>query len=136
MKMKVVESTMVKPISATPSTTMWISNLDLIIPPNYHVPILYFYRDANNLFHVTELKAALSRALVAFYPIAGRLKTENNRIEIDCNGEGALFVEAEADGYLDDFGHDFTPRADVTLFPAVDYSKGISAYPISLVQVR
>jgi len=35
----------------------------------------------------------MARALVAFYPLAGRLGVdEDGRLEISCNGEGALFV--------------------------------------------
>lgn len=104
MKMKVIESTMVKPISAMPTTTMWISNLDVRMPMNYHTHIFYLYMsgfsDSSEV-----LKAALSHALVDFYPMAGKLQknTENDRIEINCNGDGALFVEAEVPDDMDDY---------------------------------
>ncbi|KAK4483377.1 hypothetical protein RD792_010563 [Penstemon davidsonii] len=83
------------------------------------------------------IQAALARALVAFYPVAGRLNTnEDGRVEINCNGEGVLFVEAESDGVLDDLG-DFTPKPElkISLIPIVDYSQGISTYPLVLLQV-
>ncbi|KAI3463476.1 hypothetical protein Pfo_020139 [Paulownia fortunei] len=100
MKIKVTGSTMVRPMAAKPSASLWISNLDALMPANYHTLTLYFYRStgAANFFDPTVLKAALSRALVEFYPVAGRLKWDKDRIEINCNGEGALFVEADADG--------------------------------------
>ncbi|GJW82549.1 chloramphenicol acetyltransferase-like domain-containing protein, partial [Tanacetum coccineum] len=56
-------------------------------------------------------------------PVAGRLKEdEDGRIEIDCQGQGVLFVEVESDGVIDDFG-DFAPRMEcLELIPTVDYS--------------
>ncbi|XP_042058587.1 shikimate O-hydroxycinnamoyltransferase-like [Salvia splendens] len=82
------------------------------------------------------MRAALGRALVPFYPMAGRLKVdEDGRIEIDCNAEGVLFVEAEADGAVDDYG-DFAPSLELSrLIPLVDYSQGISAFPLLVAQV-
>ncbi|GKB23328.1 chloramphenicol acetyltransferase-like domain-containing protein, partial [Tanacetum coccineum] len=58
--------------------------------------------------------------------VAGRLKEdEDDRIEIDCQGQGVLFVEAVSDGVIDDFG-DFAPRMEcLELIPTVDYSLGI-----------
>ncbi|KAI3455220.1 hypothetical protein Pfo_011883 [Paulownia fortunei] len=68
--------------------------------------------------------------------MAGRLKRdEDGRIAIDCNAEGVLFVEAESDGVVDDFG-EFAPTLELRgLIPAVDYSQGISTYPLLVLQV-
>ncbi|KAL7152624.1 hypothetical protein ABFS83_04G110500 [Erythranthe nasuta] len=138
MKISVTSSEMVGPNAETPSGCMWLTNLDLVMPTYYHTRTVYFYRydggGAANFFHTTVLKAALSRALVEFYPMAGRLATENGRITINCNGEGVLFVEAECDGEIDDLG-DFAPRPELDLTPAVDYSLGISSFPLSMMQV-
>ncbi|GKD75453.1 chloramphenicol acetyltransferase-like domain-containing protein [Tanacetum coccineum] len=85
---------------------------------------VYFYGSngaATNFFDKKVIKDALESVLVAFYPVAGRLKEdEDGRIEMDCQGQGVLFVEAESDGVIDDFG-DFAPR----MIPTVDYSLGI-----------
>ncbi|TVU25982.1 hypothetical protein EJB05_28506, partial [Eragrostis curvula] len=60
-------------------------------------PLVHFYRanpDAT-AFDVARLKEALAKALVAFYPLAGRLDIDNEgRTEIICNNEGVLFVVA------------------------------------------
>lgn len=129
---------MVKPAQETPKRSLWNSNVDLVVP-NFHTPSVYFYRPtgAANFFDPKALKDALSRALVPFYPMAGRLKRdEDGRIEIDCNGEGVLFVEAESsDGTIDDFG-DFAPTLELRrLIPAVDYTQGISSYALLVLQV-
>lgn len=104
----------------------------------FSLPSVYFYRPTGsaNFFDPKVMKEALSRVLVPFYPMAGRLKRDDDgRIEIDCNGEGVLFVEAESDGVIDDFG-DFAPTLDLRkLIPAVDYSRGISASSLLVLQV-
>ncbi|KAL1564946.1 shikimate O-hydroxycinnamoyltransferase [Salvia divinorum] len=138
MKITVKESIMVKPMEETPRGSVWLSNLDLVLPDTYHTRWMYLYRydgDAG-FFNTAALKAALSRALVDFYPYAGRLrKDDNGRIEINCNGEGVLFVEAECDGSLDDLGDFCTPKPDLSLTPTVDYSHGISTFPLFLVKL-
>lgn len=136
----VTESTVVKPSESTPTTTLWISNIDSIFPTTMYARYLFFYRYSGNhgadFFDSAMLKSALGRTLVYFYPFAGRLTMNgNDRIEINCNGEGALFVVAKSDGALDDLG-DFSPRSDVSLIPPVDYSQGISGNPLLMVQVR
>nr|QIC52996.1 hydroxycinnamoyl CoA shikimate/quinate hydroxycinnamoyl transferase [Solanum nigrum] len=137
MKIEVRKSTMVQPATETPQLRLWNSNVDLVVP-NFHTPSVYFYRPTGspNFFDGKVLKEALSRALVPFYPMAGRLcRDEDGRIEIDCKGQGVLFVEAESDGVVDDFG-DFAPTLELRqLIPAVDYSQGIESYALLVLQI-
>lgn len=137
MIIEVRESTMVKPATETPRRVLWNSNLDLVIP-SIHTPSVYFYRPtgASNFFDPEIIKLGLSKALVPFYPMAGRLRRDDDgRIEIDCNGEGVLFVEAESNSVIDDFG-DFAPTPELRrLIPPVDYSGGIASYPLLVLQV-
>ncbi|KAM6552708.1 hypothetical protein CsatB_013470 [Cannabis sativa] len=133
---------MVKPAAATPRHVLWNSNVDQLVPRFLHVSTVYFYKPKqthhHNFFDSNILKEALSKVLVPFYPVAGRLlasSTESGRVDIDCNGEGVLFVEAETNSLVDDFG-DFKPSPKLkSLVPSVEYSKGISSYPLLLVQV-
>lgn len=128
---------MVQPATETPQLRLWNSNVDLVVP-NFHTPSVYFYRPTGspNFFDGKVLKEALSRALVPFYPMAGRLcRDEDGRIEIDCKGQGVLFVEADSDGVVDDFG-DFAPTLELRqLIPAVDYSQGIESYALLVLQI-
>ncbi|VFQ87269.1 unnamed protein product [Cuscuta campestris] len=138
MKINVKESTLVGPAEETPRRSLWNSNVDLVVP-NFHTPSVYFYRRppaAADFFDAGRLRAALARALVPFYPMAGRLKRdEDGRVEIDCNGAGVLLVVAESDGAVEDYG-DFAPTLELRrLIPAVDYSQGISSYPLLVLQV-
>lgn len=82
------------------------------------------------------LKEALSKVLVPFYPMAGRLgRDQKGRIEIKCNGEGVLFVEAETSHVIDDLG-DFESSSELQKFvPSVEYTEEISSYPLLLTQV-
>jgi len=128
---------MVAPAEETPRRPLWNSNVDLVVP-NFHTPSVYFYRPngASNFFDTAVMKAALSKALVPFYPMAARLRRDDDgRVELFCNGQGVLFVEAETTASIDDFG-DFSPSLELRqLIPAVDYSAGIETYPLLVLQV-
>ena len=135
---------MARPAEETPTKSIWLSSLDLtVLGP--HICTLYVYHPENsnntnncNFLDATILKESLRRALVPFYPMAGRLKEadHNGRLEIDCNGEGALFVEAETMHSLVDFG-DFKPSPELTrlVIPTCDYSKGHALIPLLMVQL-
>ncbi|GAU31866.1 hypothetical protein TSUD_114770 [Trifolium subterraneum] len=138
MLINVKDSTMVRPAEETPRRALWNSNVDLVVP-NFHTPSVYFYRPnagASNFFDAKIMKEALSKVLVPFYPMAARLRRdEDGRIELYCDGQGVLFVEAETTASVDDFG-DFAPTLELRqLIPAVDYSAGIETYPLLVLQV-
>ncbi|XP_071711491.1 shikimate O-hydroxycinnamoyltransferase-like [Rutidosis leptorrhynchoides] len=137
MKITIRKSTMVKPAKETPKTRLWSSNLDMVAP-NVHTPSVFIYRSngSPNFFDAKVMKESLSRTLVAFYPMAGRvIEDEHGRIEIDCQGQGVLFVEAESKGVLEDLG-DFAPTSDFNkLIPVVDYSLPTESNPILVLQV-
>ncbi|KAK9078840.1 hypothetical protein SSX86_002898 [Deinandra increscens subsp. villosa] len=142
MNVTITKSTIVPPSKTSPessssSNKLWTSNLDLVVG-RIHILTVYFYRPngSSSFFDPNVMKKALADVLVSFYPMAGRLgRDESGRIVIDCNGEGALFVEAEADSTLDDFG-EFTPSPEFRrLTPTVDYSGDISSYPLFFAQV-
>ncbi|EOY07827.1 Hydroxycinnamoyl CoA shikimate/quinate hydroxycinnamoyltransferase [Theobroma cacao] len=138
MEIAVKESTMVCPAEETPNRRLWVSNLDLVMTI-YHVPTVYFYRPngSSDFFDTKVLKESLGKILVPFYPIAGRLGyDENGRLEIICNAKGVLFIEAETTSIMDDLVQDFTDGSKVPqLAPKIDYSGGISSYPLLGLQV-
>ena len=97
---QVVESSLVSPSQGTPRGQLWLSPLDLLLVNRGHTPTVYFYRPAaaaGDFFDVARLKESMARALVDFYPLAGRLGVDaDGRFVIDCNAEGALFTVARA----------------------------------------
>ncbi|GAY42265.1 hypothetical protein CUMW_065470 [Citrus unshiu] len=78
----------------------------------FQVPLIFFYKNnpspsMKGKDPVKVIKEALSRALVYYYPFAGRLREgSDGKLMIDCNGEGVLFTEADADFSLDQLGDD------------------------------
>ncbi|KAH7307121.1 hypothetical protein KP509_22G046700 [Ceratopteris richardii] len=91
----------VYPSELTPSDTLELSNIDLTVL--FPVETVYFYpAKAPGDHHTSEIaknmKSALGKLLVYYYPYAGRFRfnKEKQRMEINCNGEGILFVEARS----------------------------------------
>ncbi|KAH9688011.1 Shikimate O-hydroxycinnamoyltransferase [Citrus sinensis] len=140
MEIQIKKSTTIHPAHETPKHCLQSSVLDLL-PRAAHIPFLYFFRqrqpnDSNNFFGAGLLKEGLGKVLVPFYLVAGRLgRDQNGRIEIKCNGQGVLFVEAETSYVLDDLG-DFESSFELQkLVPSVEYTKDISSYPLLITQV-
>uniref|UniRef100_A0A0D3GDL3 Uncharacterized protein n=1 Tax=Oryza barthii TaxID=65489 RepID=A0A0D3GDL3_9ORYZ len=114
---EVLTSEVVAPAEETPAGAVWLSNLDLAARRGY-TPTVYFYRrsgdDEAAFFAADAVRDGLARALVPFYPLAGRLGLagggEDGRVQIDCTGEGAVFVTARSGHYaLDDLMNEFVP---------------------------
>uniref|UniRef100_A0A0E0L8Q5 Uncharacterized protein n=1 Tax=Oryza punctata TaxID=4537 RepID=A0A0E0L8Q5_ORYPU len=124
MAVEIVDSSMVTAGEATPEHSIWLSNLDLLVARS-HTPTVYVYRRTGSdaaFFSPDVLKAALSKALVPFYPLAGRLSQDSTgRPEISCTGEGVLFVTARSDTTVDDLG-DLAPSDELRrmLVPEAD----------------
>ncbi|XP_078150649.1 putrescine hydroxycinnamoyltransferase 1-like [Carex rostrata] len=119
-----VQATIVTPSDETPKHKIWLSNLDIVSARGY-TPTIYVYPSTGiqDFFPAEAFKASLAKALVVFYPLAGRLSRdpETGRPEIDCTGEGVHFFTADLDATVDDF-KDFTPSTEMRkkLVPVVD----------------
>lgn len=134
----------VAPDRPTPRQSLYLSNLDDQRGVRYHIPRLLFYRSDSDSWKkkneedpVKVVKEALAKVLVHYYPFAGRLRdADNGKLTVDCTGEGVLFVEADADISLGDFGDLYPPipRGD-EFINNVPGSKKITDSPLLLVQV-
>ncbi|WOG81731.1 hypothetical protein DCAR_0100882 [Daucus carota subsp. sativus] len=104
MAIQVMSERIVKPAVSTPDhlRICKLSFFDQLAPPA-HVPLVSFYhndtvsRDQTRMY----LSKSLSQALARFYPLAGRFVRDG--FYVNCNDEGVLYVEAEADLELDEF---------------------------------
>lgn len=94
--------TLVKPSVPTPDhlRTCKLSIFDQLAPPA-HVPLVFFYENYPVEGKLEQLVNSLSETLTRFYPLAGRFVKDG--FYIDCNDDGALYVEAENDTDLSDF---------------------------------
>ncbi|KAK8294161.1 hypothetical protein V6Z11_D06G237300 [Gossypium hirsutum] len=105
---------------------------------NIHVPLPFFYKPngSSDFCKPQVLQEALSKTLVQFYPMAGRLgRDENGRLEMLCNAEGVLWIEAETTSAMDDLDG-LTPCSKLRkLVPTADYSGDISSCPLIMAQV-
>ncbi|KAK3131798.1 hypothetical protein QOZ80_6AG0511630 [Eleusine coracana subsp. coracana] len=110
-RVEVLTSELVIPADETPAESIWLSNLDLAARRGY-TPTVYFYRPNGEpgFFAADAVKHSLAKALVAFYPLAGRLGLDpTGRVQVDCTAEGAVFVTACSDYALDDLMNEFVP---------------------------
>ncbi|KAK4349448.1 hypothetical protein RND71_032203 [Anisodus tanguticus] len=56
------------------------------------------------------IKDGLSKTLVFYYPLAGRIiEGPNRKLMVNCNSEGILFVEADANVELEKLGESIKP---------------------------
>ncbi|KAM7251227.1 hypothetical protein ACFE04_023110 [Oxalis oulophora] len=103
LKVEILSRETIKPSSPTPHhlSKFKLSLLDQFTREIY-VSLLLFYpaKSDHDLLNISKgLKSSLSETLTRFYPYAGRFK---DGISIDCNDEGAVFVEAQVNKPMSD----------------------------------
>ena len=99
------EVTLVPPAEETQKGLYFLTNLDQNIA--VIVQTIYCFRSEEKGNEKTGevIKEALAKVLVDYYPLAGRLTISNEgKLIVDCTGEGAVFVEADADCEMADIG--------------------------------
>ncbi|KAJ1377955.1 Transferase [Sesbania bispinosa] len=132
------EPTRVQPAEETEKGLYFLSNLD----QNIAVPVrtVYCFKSASrgNEDAAQVIKDSLSKILVPYYPMAGKLMigTEGKLI-VDNTGEGAVFVEAEADCNIEDIGDLTKPDPDALgkLVYDTPGAQNILEMPLMAVQV-
>ncbi|KAG9449738.1 hypothetical protein H6P81_009703 [Aristolochia fimbriata] len=88
------QPTLVPPKLPTPRHFLYLSNLDDQKFLRFSIKYLYLYKKS---VPVDALRSSLSRVLVDYYPFAGRVRRSEEdpeKLQIECNGQGALFAEA------------------------------------------
>nr|XP_018683829.1 PREDICTED: rosmarinate synthase-like isoform X2 [Musa acuminata subsp. malaccensis] len=85
----------------TPSGRLPLSSMDRIAAVRVLADTILVFQQG--LAPAKAIKAALSRALVPYYPVAGRIfEPRPGEPEVACTGEGVWFVEASVDCNLKD----------------------------------
>uniref|UniRef100_A0ACD5UWB6 Uncharacterized protein n=1 Tax=Avena sativa TaxID=4498 RepID=A0ACD5UWB6_AVESA len=99
---------LVGPAGPTPRELKRLSDIDDQDGLRFHIPVIHLYRSEASMSGrdpVAVLRDAVGRALVHYYPLAGRLRElEGRKLAVDCTGDGVLFIEADADVRLEHLG--------------------------------
>ncbi|GAU50843.1 hypothetical protein TSUD_76110 [Trifolium subterraneum] len=139
MNIKLGEPTLVLPAEPTKKGLYYLSNLDQNIA--YPVRTIYCYKSSSkgNENVAQVIKDSLSKILVHYYPMAGRLTiSSEGKLIIDCTEEGVVFVEAEANCMMEDLG-DMTKPNNIEILRKLVYdihtAKNLLEIPPLLIQV-
>ncbi|CAJ2631533.1 unnamed protein product [Trifolium pratense] len=133
---------LVQPAAPTPHEIKLLSDIDNQECLRFYFPMIFMYHHEPSMTKkdpVKVLRHALSQTLVYYYPFAGRIREgAGGKLMVDCNGEGVMFIEAEADTTLDQFGdslHPPFPWFQQLLDDDVHGTQQIIDHPILLMQV-
>jgi hypothetical protein len=123
---------LVAPSSATPRETLRLSVIDRVAGLRHLVRSLHVFDgrlgggggEAAVRTPAETLREALGKALVDYYPFAGRFVEEDGEVRVACTAEGAWFVEAAAACTLEEVKHldhpMVIPKEDLLPEPAPD----------------
>ncbi|KAK1611652.1 hypothetical protein QYE76_035325 [Lolium multiflorum] len=102
------EPVLVSPAATTPTETKALSDLDDAEGMRFYSSGIHLYRadpSKQGVDPAAVIREALARALVPYYPLAGRIREEAGRkLVVDCEAQGVMFVDADADLTAADFG--------------------------------
>lgn len=123
--------TLIVPGEPTPAGKLSLSWIDRYPSHRGMVDTLHVFEHGHNTTPVI-IKKALSQALVLYYPLAGRLvKSDSGELEVDCTGDGVLFIEAFANCTLEDVRYLELPlmisKDEILPFPLSENVKAIGA---------
>ncbi|KAK7397025.1 hypothetical protein VNO78_18190 [Psophocarpus tetragonolobus] len=98
---------LVKPAEETPLSTLELSAIDRLPALRCNARTLHVFKHGPEAARI--IREALSKALVPYYPLAGRLKESHpGFLQIQCSGDGVWYVEAYSHSTLHsvNFFHD------------------------------
>ena len=138
-KVRRCEPELISPAKPTPHEFKQLSDVD--DQEREHVPNIILYRydqSREGKDPVKVIREALAQTLVFYYPFAGRLREGlDGKFIVECTGEGIMFIEANADVTLEEFGdapHPPFPCEDELLY-VVPGSGELLNCPLLLIQV-
>lgn len=109
------EAVLVPPAEETEKGLYYLSNLDQNIAVIVRTIYCFKSNSRGNEEAFEVIKNGLSKVLVHYYPLSGRLTiSPEGKLIVDCTGEGAVLVEAEASCSIEEIG-DITKPDPVTL---------------------
>lgn len=138
--MHVKEATLITPSEPTPNHILQLSALDfqLFVRFTFQYLLVYKpYRGLDRAATTDNLKSALSRALVPYYPLAGRLRTraDGPGLEVVCRAQGAVFIDVDSSSTVSEFEGAPTRREQWRRFLSVDVADVLKGTPPLVVQL-
>ncbi|KAE8652332.1 benzyl alcohol O-benzoyltransferase [Cucumis sativus] len=133
---------LIAPANPTPYEFKQLSDMDDQQSLRFHMPLVNIYHHNPSLEGrdpVKVIKEAIGKALVFYYPLAGRLREGPGRkLFVECTGEGILFIEADADVSLEQFKdtlpYSLSSMEINIIHNALNY-EGVLNSPLLLIQV-
>ncbi|KAG4207247.1 hypothetical protein ERO13_A03G054200v2 [Gossypium hirsutum] len=132
------EPTRVLPAEETKKGLYYLGNLDQNIA--VIIRTIYFFQSESkgNEDAAEQVKNGLSKILVHHYPLAGRLTiSSEGKLIVDCTGEGAVFVEAEANCGIEEMGDITKPDPNILgkLVYEISGAQNLLEIPLLVIQV-
>ncbi|MBA0730183.1 hypothetical protein Golax_022867, partial [Gossypium laxum] len=134
------EPELVAPAKPTPYEQKLLSDIDDQASLRFQIRIINFYQYEPSMEGkdpAEVIREALAQTLVCYYPFAGRLREgANGKLIVDCTGEGVMFIKADADVTLEQFGEPLRPPfpcSDELLYN-IPGSEGMLNCPLLLIQ--
>lgn len=107
------EPVLVPPAEETKKGLYFLSNLDQNIAVIIQTVYCFKSDEVGNENAFKVIKEALSKVLVHYYPLAGRLTiSPQGKLIVDCTAEGAVLVEASANCRMDVIGDLTKPQPE------------------------
>ncbi|PIN19373.1 Benzyl alcohol O-benzoyltransferase [Handroanthus impetiginosus] len=124
----------------TPNEIKQLSDIDDQEGLRFLIPIIFFYPPivGGKLDPIKAIRDGLAKVLVDYYPFAGRIfEGPNRKLMVNCNNEGIMFVEANANVKLEQLGDGIFPPCPFMeeLTCRVPESGGVIGCPLFFFQV-
>ncbi|KAL4289498.1 hypothetical protein GQ457_14G005050 [Hibiscus cannabinus] len=132
------EPTLVSPAEDTEKGLYFLSNLDQNIAVIVRTMYCFKSEEKGNENSAQVIKDALRKVLSHYYPLSGRLTiSSEGKLIVDCTGEGAVFVEAEANCKMEEIGDITKPDPETLMKLVYDIpgAKNILEMPLLVAQV-
>ncbi|KAL5568820.1 hypothetical protein UlMin_025395 [Ulmus minor] len=105
---RIKEAVVITPSDPTPFRNLPLSAIDSQLFLRFTIEYLLIYKPRSadgGVAAVARVKAALAKALVPYYPLAGRVraKPDGSGLEVVCRAQGAVFIEAFSDRTVGEF---------------------------------
>ena len=141
---RLIERTIVSPAEPTPWKIKELSDIDFQGSTKCHTNDIWFYHNKNTedgrIDPAKVIREALSKALVFYYPFAGRIRRRPHGLRpvVECNAKGVLFAEADAQLRLDELGDALLPPVTSAdrLLQNVEGTESLYDTPLLIIQVR